>query len=104
MSLNNKIERIKRMHDLILFKRTGKPDQFARKMGLSQSMLYNLLKELKELGAPIAYCRYRESYQYMHPVEFRVGFIPPSIAEQELRAVNGGAIIRRLPIAFIQIA
>lgn len=104
MSLNNKIERIKRMHDLIRYKRTGKPDQFARKMGLSESMLYNMLKELKQLGAPIAYCRYRESYEYMHPVEFRVGFIPPSVATQELQAINGGAIIRQLPIIFVQVA
>lgn len=79
MSLKHKIERVERMHELIRYKRTGKPDQFARKMGLSESMLYNLLKELKELGAPIAYCRYRESYEYMHPVEFRIGFISPSI-------------------------
>ena len=50
MSINQKIQRIKRMDDLIRYKRTGKPDQFARKMNLSQSMLYNLLKELKELG------------------------------------------------------
>lgn len=104
MSLNNKIERIKRMHDLIRYKRTGKPDQFARKMGLSESMLYNMLKELKQLGAPIAYCRYRESYEYMHPVEFRVGFIPPSVASQELQAINGGATVLQLPVTFFRAA
>ncbi|MEM6316916.1 MAG: hypothetical protein AAF960_04560 [Bacteroidota bacterium] len=100
MSLHHKIDRIQRMHDLINYKRTGKPDQFARKMGLSESMLYSLLKELKSLGAPIAYCRSRESYQYLHPVEFRIGFVPSSIAREELRAINGGtAMIRYLPIA-----
>jgi len=91
MSLNNKIERVKRMHDLIRYKRTGKPDQFARKMGLSIRSLYSELKELKSLGAPIAYCNYRESYEYVHPVEFRVGFVPPSIAAQELKAINKAA-------------
>jgi len=68
MSLNNKIERIKRMHDLIRYKRTGKPDQFARKMGLSVRALYKEIKEKKNLGAPIAYCNYRESYEYINPV------------------------------------
>lgn len=74
MSVINRIERIQRMHDLINYKRTGCPETFARKLGVSQSMLYLLIKELKELGAPIAYCRYRESYQYLYPVEFKMGF------------------------------
>ncbi len=94
MSLLNKIERVERMHRMIRFKRTGSPQQFANKLGVSQSMLYALLKELKELGAPIAYCRYRESYEYMYPVEFRVGFENPSLSQQELQGTYGGAIIR----------
>ena len=104
MSLNNKLERIKRIHDLIRFKRTGKPEQFARKIGLSRRALFNELKELKALGAPISYCNYRESYQYIHPVEFRIGFIPPSVAQQELRAINGGTILRPLNITFVRAA
>jgi len=94
MAITHKLERIKRMHELIRYKRTGKPAQFARKLGLSKRALYNELKELKELGAPISYNHYRESYQYLHPVEFRIGFVPPSVMQQELSYINGGATLK----------
>lgn len=95
MSLINKIERIQRMHQLINFKRTGSPQRFARKMGISQSMLYILIKEIKELGAPVVYCRYRESYEYLYPVEFKAGFDTPNLTSREMQATYGGnAIIR----------
>lgn len=97
MSVLNKIERIKRMHRMINFRRTGSPEQFARKLDVSQSMLYILIKELKALGAPVVYCRYRESYEYLYPVEFKIGFETPSLNAQELKATyGGGAIIRPL--------
>jgi len=105
MSLHKKIERVQRMHNLIQYKRTGSPNQFAQKMNLSVRALYGHIKELKDLGAPIGYCSYRQSYQYMHPVEFRIGFIPPSIAEKELRAINGGgAVVRNLTVDLAEIA
>ena len=77
MSLINKLERIQRMHRMINYKRTGCPQSFARKLDISQSMLYVLLKEIKELGAPVVYCKYRESYEYLYPVEFKAGFETP---------------------------
>lgn len=104
MSLINKIERIERMHQMINFKRTGSPQRFARKLGVSQSMLYILIKEIKTLGAPVVYCRYRESYEYLYPVEFKAGFNTPSMTANELQATYGGgdgAILRSifLPIS-----
>jgi len=99
MSVLNKIERIKRMHRMISYQSTGSPQQFARKMDISQSMLYILIKELKELGAPVVYCRYRESYEYLYPVEFQMGFVSPSMSEAELTETYGGAMIQ--PICFL---
>lgn len=97
MSVINKLERIERMHRMIRFKRTGTPESFAQKMGVSQSMIYVLIKELKQLGAPIVYCRYRESYEYLYPVEFRAGFETPSMTASEMQATyGGGAVIRPL--------
>ncbi|MEM1327480.1 MAG: hypothetical protein AAGI23_16075 [Bacteroidota bacterium] len=88
MSLLRRMERVERMHDLIQYKRTGPPDRFARKLGLSQSMLYLLLKELKAMGAPIIYCKYRESYKYQYPVAFKFGF--ESLSADEIQKVSGG--------------
>ncbi len=80
MSIVNKIERIERMHQMITYKRTGTPESFARKLGVSQSMLYLLINEIKGLGGPVVYCRNRESYEYLYPVEFKAGFHTSDLA------------------------
>lgn len=90
MSIITKIERIERIHDLIEHKRTGAPDQFARKLGISKSMLYLILKELKDLGAPIVYSKYRSSFMYRYPVEFKFGFTSDQLTEEELRQTAAG--------------
>ncbi|MDZ4810483.1 MAG: HTH domain-containing protein [Bacteroidota bacterium] len=67
MSLLKYIERLKRMDDLIRRKATGKADEFATKLGISRSQLLQDVKELRELGAPIAYCYTSQSYIYTRP-------------------------------------
>jgi hypothetical protein len=46
-----------RLDQLIRSKGTGAPPDFARKMGISERSLYEYLKVLKELGAPIKFSR-----------------------------------------------
>ena len=88
---------MERMHRLIKFKRTGPPDTFAEKLEISVSMLYRLMGDLKELGAPIEYSSFRQSYQYKQPTELRLGFYSPTLDTEQLRATNGGeAIVRKL--------
>ncbi len=91
MSLSSNIERIERMHRMIAHKRTGCPKEFARKMGVSRSMIYQLIRELKALGAPISYCKYYRSYKYIYPVDFKIGFDRSSVSTAELRQVDGGS-------------
>ena len=64
MSLLKYIERLKRMDDLIRRKATGNAQEFAEKLGISQSQLFQDLKEMKELGAPVNYCQISRSYEY----------------------------------------
>ncbi len=63
------------MHNLIKFRRTGTPEQFAERLGICNSLLYRLLSELKEMGAPIHFCQHRQSYAYYESVELRVEFV-----------------------------
>src|SRR5688572_25468499 len=64
MSLLKYVERLKRMDDLIKRKATGNAAEFAGKLNISQSQLFQDIKEMKQLGAPIAYCATRRSYYY----------------------------------------
>lgn len=64
MGLLKYIQRLERIDQLIRLKATGSSNQFANKIGISRSMLMENLREMKEMGAPIVYCRHRETYYY----------------------------------------
>lgn len=64
MSIIKYIERLQRMDSLISMRSTGNPDEFARKMRLRRSTLFQNLQELKEMGVDIKYSNTRQSYYY----------------------------------------
>jgi len=65
---------LQRLDQFIRRKRTGSPPEFARKMGISERSLYEYLKVLKELGAPIRFSRQEHSYYYEVEGQFFVSF------------------------------
>ena len=69
MVLLCRIERLKRIDKCIRMHATGSPKEFAYKIGISESKLYEELNLLKELGAPILFNKYSMSYQYIYPVK-----------------------------------
>ncbi len=76
MPISRHLEQLNRMHSLIKFHRTGTPEQFAKRMGVSRSQLFKLLSELRTLGAPVYYSQTRQSYAYRRSVELQLGFVP----------------------------
>jgi len=67
MKLIEQIERINRLHELIKYRRTGTPKELAKRLGLSTSMVYKILEELKLKEAPIEYSKQLRSYYYSKP-------------------------------------
>jgi len=59
------IKLLKRMDKMIRSRFTGSPENFARRLDISERTLYNYISVMKELGAPIRYSRYSESYIYI---------------------------------------
>ena len=55
-------------------KGTGSPPELARKIGISERSLYDYLKVLKELGAPIRFSRQEHSYYYEIDGQFYISF------------------------------
>ena len=64
-----------RLDQFIRQKGTGSPPEFARKMGISERSLYEYLKVLKDLGAPIKWSRQDRSYYYTVEGQFRISFL-----------------------------
>lgn len=65
MGLKKSLDRVEYLDYLIRRKSTGTPKELAKKLGISERWLYELLKELRhDLGCPIKYSRSRRSYVY----------------------------------------
>ncbi len=58
------IKKMKHIDGLIRAKATGHQQSFAKKLGVSRSMLNKYLRQMKELGFPICYSRQRQTYYY----------------------------------------
>lgn len=70
-----KIEKIERMDLLIRTKSTGKPEEFARKLGLSPRSLFNYINFMRDhLGAPIEFSKEDESYYYTKNGGLKIGW------------------------------
>lgn len=71
MTINKYLNRLKQLDQLIRQQNTGTPKELALKLGISERQVYNLIEELRNQGAPIAYNRVTQSYCYDEPVELR---------------------------------
>lgn len=65
-------DRLRRADHLIRLEATGAPRLFAQKLGISESYLYGILDEMKDMGLPLSYNKTRLSYVYTRPVRLRI--------------------------------
>ncbi len=64
MNLTKYLERFDRLHHLIGKKSTGTPAELAEKLDLSKRAVYEYIRIMREMGAPIAFCHVRQTYYY----------------------------------------
>ena len=73
MQLKEKLQTLIRLHSLINQRATGDSIQLARRLNVSKSTLFRYLNELRNFGAPIAFCT--EERHYFYEEEFELQFI-----------------------------
>ena len=88
MSLIDRLQHPERMDALIRRKATGNPRQLADRFGVSPRSVANILDELRQLGAEIEYCRYRNSYFYRQPIRFQFNLV---VSERDSDKIAGGS-------------
>ena len=71
-------DRVETIDRLIRIKGTGPPKQFAQKLDIGERTLFEIINLMKELGAPIKYCKGRQSYYYEHEGRFCLKFLKGS--------------------------
>lgn len=74
MNFEKQAERINNAHKLILEEKTGTPEEFAKKLNISRSQLYNLIDKLKEYDAPIKYSRKTNGFYYSMPFNLELKY------------------------------
>jgi predicted DNA-binding transcriptional regulator YafY len=70
------LHRLIRLDYLIKHKGTGTPADCAMKIGISERSLYDYLKLLKDMGAPVKFSRGRRTYYYCEGGHFHISFLP----------------------------
>ena len=88
MSFQKYFARIRHIDSLIRIKATGTVTQLAKKLNLSERTTMEYVKELKELGCPIKYCRRRKSYYYTEEGKVHISFFDKHF--EELKNSGGG--------------
>jgi predicted DNA-binding transcriptional regulator YafY len=62
--LFNAFTRLETLDSLIRSRSTGTPKKLASRLLMSERNLYHFLDVMRELGAPICYCKTLKSYYY----------------------------------------
>jgi predicted DNA-binding transcriptional regulator YafY len=60
------------IHQSILYKSTGTPDQLAQRAGIARRTLYEYMAQLKTLGAEIKYNRTGKYFYYANYFDIQV--------------------------------
>jgi hypothetical protein len=77
MSLIKYLNRLRRMDSLISRMATGTPVEFAEKIGIKRSTLFQSLQEMREIGVDIRYSNIRQSYYYADGRRIKIGLEAP---------------------------
>lgn len=78
----NILERLERIDRLIRIKGTGTPAELAARLKMSERNIYQYLNLMRELGAPIKFDPYRETYYYSEEGQFIICFQPATKEEK----------------------
>jgi len=85
------LERLQQIHSLIEVERTGSPLELARRMHISERLVYNLIEQLKDFKAAICYDRSRKTYYYDDDFQLRVSISVSVMSNNEVTDIFGGS-------------
>ena len=90
MNSIRQIERMRKVHHLILQAKTGSPTALAERLHISERQLYNVLDRLKEIGAPVNFNRKTNTYYYNQHFDLIVNVSVQVLIEEELKTIYAG--------------
>ena len=73
MGIKEQFQLLTRLDQLIRLKATGTPAMLAQRFEVSERTIYYLITRMKDIGAPVQYCKERQCYYYPDDSTFRLG-------------------------------
>jgi len=92
MKTLKQLERLRKIHQYIKSDNTGTPKEFAYKLNISESQLYNILEDLKITGFPIVYSRNLKSYKYEDYCDLEIVYSVKLLTSTDKIKIVGGTI------------
>jgi len=83
MKTIKQLNHLEKIHQYIKSDKTGTPKEFAKKLNISESQLYNILDDLKIKGFPIVYSRKLKTYVYKGYCELTIIYSVELITEND---------------------
>ena len=90
MELINEIHRLNTLHQLIRMCNTGSPDELAHRLHISKRHLYNVLDDLRALGAKIYYSRSDYTFYYTNSFELHLNLQVDFLDENDKKCIFAG--------------
>lgn len=87
------LERLRQLHVLIEQEHTGSPKELARRMKVSERLVYLLLEYLKDYNASIEYDRSRRTYYYADDFQLDIQISVAVISNNERTEIFGGSYL-----------
>ncbi|GHS92222.1 hypothetical protein FACS1894203_4370 [Bacteroidia bacterium] len=80
---------------------TGSPESFASVLSISKRQLFNIIEEMKLMGAPVIYDKRRLTYCYECNCEAKLDFAFQPLSDDEMQNINGGFFLKCNFISFV---
>ena len=87
MTFRERLQKLDRLHYLIRRKGTGNAEELSERLNVCPRTVYQLLNDLRHLGASISYNQQRRSYCYTQETEFH---FTPLINRSGWKEIKGG--------------
>lgn len=93
MELRNEIHRLNNLHRLIRMCNTGSPDELAHKLHISKRHHYNVLDDLRALGAKIDYSRSGYTFYYTNSFELHLDLQVEYLDDNDKKCIFTGSFL-----------
>ena len=97
MTFTQTIERLQLLHLLIAQKKTGTPEELAKRLGVSRSYLYIMMEDLKMLNLYVSYSRKNKTFYYENEVNVEFILNIQTLKDDDLININAGSLAFLLP-------